>query len=307
MKNYKTIYKSYFVWDYQREIEDLNKLSEQGWQLIDGGVFSSRFKRNEDIQYRYQLDYQPKIEEKARYIESFREFGWEYVNSTFNGWHYFRKLYDPELPEEEYEIFSDRSSLNEMSNRWARLGIGLVAASAMISVIELAFMILRPTLPTLIMLISYAALVVFLIRGVVIMKNPEKSKSSKVGNVLATALLLATVGGLMTGVVLTSMRPNQESNMQADEMRAIPAELDDALLWNTIEVEYADNYYIDASIKTDSPITLTITYAEGGVVYTTTGADISEENVKVRLSRGECKIYLSNYEGGSLSAEFEIS
>ena len=59
----------------------------------------------------------------GRYIETFREQGWEYVNSTFNGWHYFRKLYDPALPEEAYEIFSDRESLHELNSRWAEFEV----------------------------------------------------------------------------------------------------------------------------------------------------------------------------------------
>ena len=105
MGKYKRKFGFYSAWNYELEIEDLNKMSEQGWQLIrGGGLFSNKFKKNPDIQYRYQLDFQPSIEDKGRYIETFREQGWEYVNSTFNGWHYFRKLYDATKPEEEYEI-----------------------------------------------------------------------------------------------------------------------------------------------------------------------------------------------------------
>ena len=68
-----------------QEVEDLNKMSDEGWQLVRGGCFQSKFVKNPDIRYRYQLDYQ-KIDDMARYIEIFREQGWEYVNSTFNGW-----------------------------------------------------------------------------------------------------------------------------------------------------------------------------------------------------------------------------
>ncbi len=95
--HYKTSYKIYPAWNYQKEIEDLNRASEQGWQLVNGGCLHSRFVKNSDIHYRYQLDYR-KVGDMGRYIETFREQGWEYVSSTFNGWHCFRKLYDPSLP-----------------------------------------------------------------------------------------------------------------------------------------------------------------------------------------------------------------
>ena len=89
----KTSFKMYSAWNYQKEIEDLNKASLEGWQLKKGGGFHSTFVKNPDVCYRYQLDY-GRIDDMGRYIETFREQGWEYINSTFNNWHYFRKAYD---------------------------------------------------------------------------------------------------------------------------------------------------------------------------------------------------------------------
>ena len=54
----------------------------------------------------------------ARYDETFRDAGWERVNSTANGWHIFRKAYDKSLPDEEYEIYTDEQSRVEMLKRW---------------------------------------------------------------------------------------------------------------------------------------------------------------------------------------------
>ena len=34
MKEYKRVWNVYAAWDYTREIEDLNKMSDNGWQLI---------------------------------------------------------------------------------------------------------------------------------------------------------------------------------------------------------------------------------------------------------------------------------
>lgn len=70
-RQYKKSYKFYTAWNYQRELEDLNKASEKGWQLIQGGSFSSKFKWNPDVRYRYQLDYPGEIEDMGRYIETF--------------------------------------------------------------------------------------------------------------------------------------------------------------------------------------------------------------------------------------------
>ena len=121
MENRMTSYKVYAVWEYEREIADLNKRSIEGWQLEKGGCFHSTFVRNEDVRYVYQLDYAPKLEDKEMYISFFEEQDWEYINSTFNGWHYFRKKYYDDMPKEEMEIYSDKESLDEMQKRYERI------------------------------------------------------------------------------------------------------------------------------------------------------------------------------------------
>ena len=94
----------YAAWEFDREVRDLEARSRNGWQLIKGGCFHSKFAFDDSVQYRYALDFNQGIEDPARYREIFAEQGWEFINSTFNGWHYFRKAYDPSLPEEEYQI-----------------------------------------------------------------------------------------------------------------------------------------------------------------------------------------------------------
>ena len=142
MKNIRVERAVYAAWDYELELEHLNRMSEQGWQLIYGGCFHTKYERNEGVVYRYQLDHKLKIENRMRYIDTFREQGWEYINSTFNGWHYFRKVYDPELPEEEYEIYSDRPSKEEMTGRLGRMMfvlailLGLLFAASVVSFVR---------------------------------------------------------------------------------------------------------------------------------------------------------------------------
>lgn len=93
MKDIITSHKFYAVWEYKQEEQDLNEASKNGLQLVKGGCFHSTFRRDNSVRYIYQLDFCPKISDKGRYIECFEDAGWEYVNSTFNGWHYFRRPY----------------------------------------------------------------------------------------------------------------------------------------------------------------------------------------------------------------------
>ena len=124
-KNEKTRHRMYFAWNYDQEIEDLNQLSREGWQLTKGGCFYSKFEKNTDEVYRYQIDFNTGMDDKERYIETFKEQGWEYINSTLNGWHYFRKKYDETLPEEDYQIYVDKE---EMLDRWIKLGSVMIIA-----------------------------------------------------------------------------------------------------------------------------------------------------------------------------------
>ena len=38
-KDRKTVWKMYSAWNYEKEIEDLNRASEQGWNLVKGRSF----------------------------------------------------------------------------------------------------------------------------------------------------------------------------------------------------------------------------------------------------------------------------
>lgn len=125
MKMTKRSFKFYAAWEYEKEEADLNAASKAGWHLVKGGSFSSLFRRDESVQYVYQLDYSPRIQDIHRYKETFEEQGWEYISSTFNGWHYFCKLYQEGKAAEEYRIYTDRESLYEMQNRWIKIATAL--------------------------------------------------------------------------------------------------------------------------------------------------------------------------------------
>lgn len=118
----------YPLWESQNEVRDLNIASKNGLQLVKGKAFSWILEEDKSVRYTYQIDFYPKAKEDSRYKETFAEMGWEYISSTFNGWHYFRKPYEEgdqlETGEvvESKRIYTDKESYNEMEKRWQNLG-----------------------------------------------------------------------------------------------------------------------------------------------------------------------------------------
>ena len=292
MPNYKTSFRAYSAWDYEHEIEDLNKASEQGWQLVKGGAFHSRFEENPDVRYRYQIDF-GKVDNIGRYIETFREQGWEYINSTFNGWHYFRKAYDPDLPEEAYEIYSDRQSLSEMQRRWARfamiMGIIILAFAVVFGIRAFRQLNWPNAIQFLVLFIES----IVLIRGAAIMRSPDTSKNRRGGNAFITAFLVIIIVGAVSIITLGSIRPSFTTSQRTASMDS--PKVDDR--WLDFDVKYPDNYYLDLELTAEKPVTVKIVGDDGNVVYTQTSADYKEDDIRVRLSRGHYWLLLSAESG----------
>lgn len=301
-RQYKNSYKWFSAWNYEAGIEYLNGMSEQGWQLIRGGAVSSRFKRNPDVRYRYQLDF-GKVEDMGLYLETFREQGWEYVSSTFNGWRYFRKLYDPALPENAYEIFTDRASLAEMQGRWARIVTALCAPIALLFVLLTLRLLLRPDLPALAQALTLAMELAVLIRGIVIMRDPARSKNRRHDGALVAAFFAVLLLGSAASIALTELRFNTRSDMRSDYVAIEPER---PLDWAGFEVKYRDSYYLDLDVEADAPLTVTLAAADGKTIYTATEASLHEKDLRLRLARGFYKLYLSDYAGGRLEAALRV-
>ena len=298
---YRTSYKMYSAWNYGKEIEDLNKASEQGWQLVKGGSFHSRFEKNPDLQYRYQIDF-GKIENMGLYIETFREQGWEYINSTFNGWHYFRKIYDPSLPEEAYEIFTDRESLHEMNSRWARLALIAGSVIGLFAIYNLIQMIRMPELPRLALLLTFAVESAVLIRGGLIMHDPDSGRIHRRDGALLAVFFAVVVIGLGSFLALSSTRPDLKTFQKAasSDLPAVDAE------WNSFDVKYRDNYYIDLELKSDEPLTVKIVDADGSEVWSRTAENFTEKNIRVNLPKGAYKLLFSHGRSG-FDARFDLN
>ena len=293
---YKTSYKAYPAWDYQEEIANLNQASEKGWQLIKGGCFHSKFVKNPDICYRYQMDFR-KVDDMGRYIETFREQGWEYINSTFNGWHIFRKFYDPTLPEEAYEIFTDRESLHEMKNRLARIMLILGTICVIFAAVCLVRMILKPHLPALIQLLLFAIEGAVLLRGRTILRAQELNRKHKGGRALFAAFLCTIVIGCTASIALTDMRPYISSQQNAEKLTEPITDN----RWGDFDIKYTDNYYLDLDIDADVPITFEIVDANGEIMYSEKGTDVHKENIRIKLPKGQYWFSMT------AEAEFELS
>ena len=306
MGEYKRKFGAYAAWNYELEIEDLNKMSAKGWQLINGGLFSSKFKRNTELQYRYQLDFQPNIEDKGRYIETFREQGWEYINSTFNGWHYFRKLYDESKPQEEYEIFTDTASVKEMHNRWATIGMVCSTILLVYLAIYLLMLIVYPKLSTVFGIIYLSGILAVILRGVLIMKKQGASRKSKLDKALMRGLIVWAILGGCINFSLIEARPYCSWRNYSEEYAPISADLKDATNWLPLEVTYPDNYYMDLKIDASTPLCVSVTDEEGTVVYSVKSADFEEDNIRLWLEKGEYSIYFSDFEGGSIDVELSL-
>ena len=298
--NYKTSYRVYSAWNYMKEVEDLNRASEQGWQLVKGGCFHSRFVKNPNVRYRYQLDYR-KVDDMARYIETFREQGWEYISSTFNGWHYFRKLYDPSLPEDAYEIFTDRESLSEMNGRWARFALGIGIAIGLFAVLSGIRLIMQPELLRVVHLVLFSVESALLIRGALIMRNPDASRNRKGDGALLITFFAVILLGVAAMIGLGEARPHWYTEQRAD---AIDAPITDNR-WMGFDVRYRDFYYLDIDMSADEPMTFGLVNEDGDIVFTVTDTEFHENDIRLKLPKGHYDYTMSATTGFEITVEID--
>ncbi|MBR6377509.1 MAG: DUF2812 domain-containing protein [Oscillospiraceae bacterium] len=300
-KDRKSSWQAYVAWDYEKELEDLDRASQEGWQLVRGGCFHNKFVKNPQVRYRYQLDY-GRIDDMGRYIETFREQGWEYVNSTFNGWHYFRKAWDPALPESAYEIYTDRSSLPEMEQRWARIAgiVGMVLLG--LTGGWLWSTIRQPQLPHLIMFLTLAVEAGFLLRGWVIMRSSNSPRKRGGESRMFLIFLAVILLGVAASITLTYLRPHFTTSQQASSVE-FPVEDKD---WQDFAVKYPDNYFLDLKMQAEEPITFSILNEAGETVFTKTETDFEAQNLRIRLPAGEYRYRLSLSGTGGFLVECEL-
>ena len=96
----KTIHRTFFIWDFEKEINWLNEMSRQGWQLCRAGFFVYEFEQGEPGEYQYQLQLLRKTD--PDYLAFLEETGIQVVGRCLN-WIYLKKKSDGQ----PFQIFSD--------------------------------------------------------------------------------------------------------------------------------------------------------------------------------------------------------
>ena len=312
MKEYKRVWNVYSAWDYTREIEDLNKMSDNGWQLIKGGCFSNRYKKNDSMRYRYQLDFNTNIEDMGRYIETFREQGWEYVNSTFNGWHYFRKHYDQ--AGDDYEIYSDTESLKEMQSKWQKIGTIFSVVLVIMAILNGFLCVIDYKLPSVLLTLTLIIEASVLGRGIYVMRNPQRADGHKRSWNGMPAFLTVLLIGLVSSIVLMGIRGSSRMNTNADSYPAISAVPQEGVNWTETKVTYPDFYTFEVEGNASNPITLSLVNMKTGDLVSQIRLDPAEATNKkgfkqknlLFLKPGNYIIYGSDFAGGSLDLHVSL-
>ncbi len=265
MKNKKHRLAVYPAWEYRRELDDLNALSDEGWQLQRGGCFHSVFYRDETARYRYALDYNNRIDDPARYRDTFAEQGWEFVSDTFNGWHFFRKRYDPSLPPEEYEIYTDEQSVQDMAGRWSRLGYTFGGVELAVTVVNGLMALRRPSVTGIAITLACLVLGVMILVGARRIRRPAaggKPRGSMGWCFGAVFAILAVA--LLFGV----LRCYQTSST---EYVYDPA----ASPWTwEFSVPLPDFYTLEAEAETPALVEVTVSHKDGKAVENMGGTDL---------------------------------
>lgn len=275
----------YAAWDYEKEVADLNQLSTEGLQLVKGGCFSSSYEEDNSVQYRYQLDYNRRIDNRMRYIESFREQGWEYINSTFNGWHYFRKPYDPSLPESEYEIYTDMPSRSEMAGRWMKLGYVMSAFVLLLFLITVYQIIRQPEIWRMGLLLEYAVLGIMLafgLRGMILVaKGGASVQGRKFPFVIVFVLMIIS---LLWSFIWMQAKEPCEGAWGGGLLREKDYPVVD------FDMKLPEFIYLTVESDCNLPTTASIIDEAGNTIFTRTGGALKLEEERIFLARGSYQL-----------------
>lgn len=104
----RTIHKSFFVWEFDKEEKWLNEMTAKGLCLVSIGYCKYEFEDCEPGEYKIclqLLDKMPRHPESQKYIEFLETTGAEHIGS-YARWVYFRK----KATEGEFKLFSDNTS-----------------------------------------------------------------------------------------------------------------------------------------------------------------------------------------------------
>ncbi len=113
MTEMKTLFKWYWVWEFEKEEEWLNEMALNGWALASVGFCTYTFEKCEPGEYSVRLEMHGMDE---NYIDFMRETGAGYVGRMAL-WIYFRK----KVADGPFDLFSDIDSRIEHLKRIGRM------------------------------------------------------------------------------------------------------------------------------------------------------------------------------------------
>ena len=102
MSERKTVYKWFWVWDFEKEEQWLNEMALAGWALVDVGYARFTFEACEPGEYTVRLEMHGY---DAAYVDFMGQTGAEYIGRVLQ-WLYFRKRAE----DGAFDIFSDIDS-----------------------------------------------------------------------------------------------------------------------------------------------------------------------------------------------------
>ena len=115
MKNTKTLFKFFTLFEYEEEEAFLEKQHKEGWKVVNFKIPGFyKFEKSEPEKMSYRIDFTNENGAKnPEYQQIFADNGWEFLWSV-NGFSIFRKAISDNAAEENNEIFSDNASKLQM-------------------------------------------------------------------------------------------------------------------------------------------------------------------------------------------------
>lgn len=110
----KRVFKLFWAWQDNEENKWLEKMAEEGWELLKYNLMVYTFEKTEPKKYIYRTDFKSNQKRDLQeYLTLFKDAGWEHV-TEYAGWHYFRT--EPGKAK-ILDIYSDKGSKIEMFKR----------------------------------------------------------------------------------------------------------------------------------------------------------------------------------------------
>lgn len=293
--NTKIIPRLYMAYDYDREEDYINKMSKKGWQLKKGGLFHHTYMKD-DTDYRYKLDYNMGVyangQQEERYFGMFKEQGWEHINSTFNGWHYFRKKYIPGTDEEEYKIYTDEESYSEMHKSFVRI-VRVIQVPLLLSTIYNIVLYAKYNMNHSLISAVFTLIGIIMLQVCIsLMKRKQigSNKNSRISRVTGY-VLLAIYFALLALLLFNVFGEHYKYKIEYED--SINQDTKD--YETTINISDSATYNLDVECESERGVVEVKISKDNDIIYHVSGASFRVDNKKLHLEKGKHKIEVIYY------------